>query len=102
MRILNLEDLCSHGNINGRKLIVEILEACLKAADPYNNTKMLMRIEGKKLIVGSNSFKPNGDPNNCEEIFDLDDIGRIYVLGAGKGVQRIAKAIEDVLGDHLT
>ncbi|NLY74566.1 MAG: DUF4147 domain-containing protein [Firmicutes bacterium] len=102
MRILNLEDLCSHGNINGRKLIVEILEAGLKAADPYNNTKMLMRIEGKKLIVGSNSFKPNGDPNNCEEIFDLDDIGRIYVLGAGKGVQRIAKAIEDVLGDHLT
>ena len=25
-----------------------------------------------------------------------------FVFGAGKGIQRIAKAIEDVLGDHLT
>ncbi len=37
-----------------------------------------------------------------EEVFDLDEIGRIFVFGAGKGIQRVAKAIEDVLGDRLT
>ena len=27
------------------------------------------------------------------------EIGRIYVFGAGKGIQNVAKAIEDVLGE---
>ncbi len=36
------------------------------------------------------------------EVFDLSKIGRIFVFGAGKGIQRVAKAIEEKLGDHLT
>lgn len=102
-RILNYEQLIPHGNIAGRKVVLDILEEGLQAADPYNNTIRLFNIQNKKLIIGSQKdFIPEGDPQSHEEIIDLKKINRIFVFGAAKGVQRIAKAIEDVLGDHLT
>lgn len=102
MRILNRETLVSHGAIEGRKAVLEILEAGLTAADPYNNTKRLFRLQKNRLIVGEKEFEPAGSPKTGDEVFDLSKIGRIYVFGAGKGVQRVAKGIEDVLGDRLT
>jgi glycerate 2-kinase len=101
-RILNASTLASHGNVAARKAMVAILEAGLQAADPYYTTLKMLRIEGDKLIVGRVDFEPDGDPQSGEEVIDLSEIGRIYVFGAGKGVQRIAKAIEDTLGDRLT
>ena len=47
-------------------------------------------------------FEPEGDPHSGEEVIDLNGIGRIFVFGAGKGSQRVAKAIEDILGERLT
>ncbi|GAB4559566.1 MAG: glycerate kinase [Anaerolineae bacterium] len=102
MRILNADRLSCHGNKAGRQAILQILEAGLQAADPYYNTLKLLRVEGDRLIVGHPDFEPKGSPVTGEEVFDLRQIGRIYVIGAGKGVQRVAKAIEDVLGDRLT
>ena len=102
MRILNQGALTSHGNIAGRRALVEIMEAGLQAADPYNNTHRLIRRVGSKLIVGCRDFEPAGDPHSGDEVIDLDEIGRIFVFGAGKGIQRIARAIEDILGDRLT
>lgn len=102
MRILNQDALRSHGNVAGRQALVEILEAGLCAADPYNNTRRLIRRQDNRLIVGCPDFEPRGDPQTGDEVIDLDRVGRIYVLGAGKGIQRIARAIEDVLGDRLT
>ncbi len=101
-RILNLDDLMSHGNIAGRKATLAILEAGLQAADPYNNARDLLRIEGNRLIVGHPDFEPLGGPTTGPEVFDLDQVGRIFVFGAGKGIQRVAKAIEEALGDRLT
>jgi len=100
-RILNAQSLASHGNIAGRKAILEILEAGLKAVDPYNNTKKLVRLKGNSLIIGGEDFEPQGSPKSGNEVIDLSKIGKIYVIGAGKGIQRIAKAIEDTLGDRL-
>jgi len=102
VRIQNVEALVSHGNISGRKAMVEILEAGLEAADPYNNTGKLLRVESGKLIVGNKDFEPRGTPRTGDEIYDLPKVGNIYVFGAGKGCQRVAKAIEDILGDRLT
>jgi len=102
MRILNAEKLVSHGNVPGRKAMVEILEAGLQAADPYVNARKLLRVEGNRLIVGLPDFEPHGAPQSGEEVFDLTQVGRIYVIGAGKGVQRIALAIEETLGDRLS
>jgi len=101
-RIQNMEELVSTGNVPGRKAMVEILEAGLQGADPYENTKRLMRLEGDRLIVGREEYEPVGSPRTGEEVFDLSRIGKIYVFGAGKGMQRVAKAFEDVLGDRLT
>lgn len=97
--IKNMETLISKGNISGRKKVLEIVEAGLRAADPYPNTRKLIRVEDGKLIVGYKEFDVIGKGT---ETFDLSEIGNIYVLGAGKTVQKMAKAIEDVLGDRLT
>jgi glycerate 2-kinase len=102
MRIRNSNDLASHGNTVGRAAMVQILEAGLQAADPYGNTRELVRIQGQTLMVGGGRFEPLGAPVTGEEVIDLSRIGRIFVLGAGKGLQRVAKALEDVLGDRLT
>ena len=34
MRILNTDELMSHGNMRGRAALVQILEAGMQAADP--------------------------------------------------------------------
>ena len=101
-RIQNAENLLSTGNIPGRRAMLQILEAGLQAANPYANARKLMRVENGKLIVGNKELEPSGSPRSGDEVYDLSRIGRIYVLGAGKGIQNVAKAIEDVLGDRLT
>jgi len=101
-RIQNTDTLVSTGNVTGRRHMVEILEAGLQAADPYANTRKLVRVEDGRLVVGCTEFEPAGSPVTGDEFFDLDRTGKIYVFGAGKGVQTTAKAIEDVFGDKLT
>jgi len=101
-RIRNIDNLVSHGNVRARQAMLEILEVGLEAADPYNNTRKLIRLQGNTLIVGNKEFEPSGSPITGEEVYELPKIGRIFVFGAGKGIQRVAKAIEDALGDRLT
>ena len=102
MGITNLETVANHGNVAGRRAVLEIIEAGLRAADPYDKVLKLIRIEGGKLIVGHEDFEPRGSPVTGDEVYDLSTLGRIFVFGAGKGVQRVARAIEDVLGERLT
>jgi len=102
MRILNKETLISHGYRKGRENMVEILEAALKAADPYYSALDMFEIEGNLLRIGGAEFVADGDPHGGAEMVDLREIDRIFVVGAAKGIQRIAKAIEEKLGDHLT
>ncbi|MBW1739482.1 MAG: DUF4147 domain-containing protein, partial [Deltaproteobacteria bacterium] len=54
------------------------------------------------MIVGDKEFEPCGNPKSGDEVYDLSKIRHIYVFGAGKGSQRVVKAIEDVLGDRIT
>ena len=88
MRILNPGALSSHGNRRGRRDLVQILEAGLRAADPYCNTLQLLRAERGSLVVGQRLFEPSGTPHSGDEEFDLHDTGRIFVFGAGKGSSR--------------
>ena len=101
-RILNADALLSHGHEEGRKLMLEILEAGIQAADPYYAILRVMRREGDRLIFSGELFEPAGGPRSGDEIIDLNQAGRIFVFGAGKGIQRAARAVEDVLGDRLT
>ncbi len=102
MRIINKQDLIMHGNNLGRRIVTEILEAGLDAANPYNNTKRLLRLVDNELIIGGKHFEPEGAPLSGCEVVDLTKVRHIYVFGAGKGIQYVAKAIEDTLGDYLT
>ena len=106
MIIKNSDELTSHGNGDARRTVLEILEAGLQASDPYENTRKLIRVEDGKLIVGRRGF-PIERPvelSTCREplMFDLSQVGNIYVIGGGKACQRMALAIEDVLGDLIT
>ena len=112
MIVRNRDALLSHGNVAGRRVVLDILETGLAAGDPYDNVRKTVRIEGGRLLIGSDEF-PLGPMGACDPsrprpfppaplVFDLDTIGAIYLVGGGKAAQRQAKAIEDVLGDRIT
>ncbi len=100
MIIRNRDELTSHGDREGRALVLDILEAGLAAADPYANILKLIRIENDRLLVGG---YPQKDVSGYgDEVIDLSTVEHIYVVGAGKAVQRQAQALEELLGDRLT
>jgi glycerate 2-kinase len=113
MIIKNRDELLSHGNIEGRRKVLDVLETGLVAGDPYDNMCKILRIENGKLLIGSDEF-PLGPMSAVRNpthprpfppaplVFDLDKIGNIYLVGGGKAAQRQAQAIEDILGDLIT
>lgn len=100
--IKNSETLLSHGNMKDRKDALEILEAGLKASDPYKNMMELMWLEGDNLIVDVNRIELDPSKRHSRRVYDLGDYKNIYVIGAGKAAQRMAKGVEDILGDRIT
>ena len=102
MRIKNYDDLISHGNIAGRKIAAQIMQAALEAGNPYNNTLKLVSIKDNKLIFDNKDMESQGDPRSGPEIFDLKETDRIFIFAVGKGILYIVKALEEVLGDNLT
>lgn len=102
MRIKNKDVLSSHGNTEGRKIVSELLDAGLDSIDPYLRVKGLLEIKDEKLIFNTKGYEMKEDPRSGPLEFSLSDIDRIFVIGAAKGIQRAALAIEEVLGDYLT
>lgn len=102
MRIKNKQALTDHGNAEGRRIVAELLDAGLDAIDPYYRIKQFVRLEDNKIILDDRGFEMKGDPHAGPAIYDLRDYDRIYVIGAAKGIQRAALAMEEVLGDRLT
>ncbi len=103
MLVKNYEGLTSHGSIEGRKIVLDIIEAGLRAADPYQNIRKMVRIEDGKLLVGHKSYAVRDTVNvELPLIFDLSQVGNVYLFGGGKAVQRMAQAVEDSLGDLIT
>ena len=95
--------MISHGNIKGRTAVYEILEAGLKAGDPYNRMLQMLRLEDGVLTLGCPLYEPKGTPCPGDVSYNLDlDIDRVFVFGAGKGMLRVVRALEDVLGNYLT
>ena len=101
MRIRNTETLTNHGNRTIRKDVAAILDAGMTAGDPYGNTLKLVRVENGSLLVGGTDYEPFDTPRPGIVAMDLATTGRIFVFGAGKGIQRVAEALEDTLGDRI-
>ena len=102
MRILNKEMLTAHGNREGRKIVAELLDAGMDALDPYVRVKKLVRLENNRIILDDRGFEMRGDPHAGPAVYGLKDYDRVFVVGAAKGVQRAALAMEEALGDALT
>ncbi len=102
MRIKNKDALTSHGNINGRKIVAELLDAGLDALDPYFRVKEFIKVENNKIVINNVGFEMKDDPHAGAIQFDLKEYDRVFVIGAAKGIQRAAVAFEEVLGDVLT
>lgn len=94
--------MINHGNITGRKIVAELLDAGLDSIDPYYRVKDFLKIENGKIILDDRGYEMKGDPNCGRAEYDLNYYKRIFVIGAAKGVQRAALAFEEVLGDYLT
>jgi glycerate-2-kinase len=86
--IKNRDELLSHGNRRGRKIVLDIIEYAIKAVDAYEAVKKKVRIENSKLIVEG-------------LIYDLSSVGDIFVIGAGKASFSIAQALDEILGSNI-
>ena len=85
--IKNRATLLSHGNVNLRRDTLDIIDHALLMSDPYFQVKKLVSLQGNRLKVGQLEY-------------NLDQYGRIFVLGAGKATYPIAKALEEILGGN--
>jgi glycerate 2-kinase len=74
---------------NHKEILGRILRAGLDAVDPEAAVLNCVSREGSTLSVGDRDY-------------GLDRYKRILLIGAGKGTAPMAKAVEEILGDHLT
>ncbi len=68
--------------------LAQIMAAAIRAVDAENAVKANLKINGDSLFVGEKSF-------------DLREINRIFVVGAGKAGAAMAKAADDILGEKI-
>ncbi len=69
--------------------LADIFTAALSAVDPYNDVRRAVKADGDTLLAGDASY-------------DLSGFDRIVVVGAGKATARMARAVEEILGDKIT
>jgi len=89
MYIKNIKELLLADCHSLKEIGLRIINNALIAADPYIATKTLIRLDGEILIIGSLQF-------------DLSKKKNIYVLGGGKAVYPVAKALEEILQEKIT
>ncbi len=75
-------------NLTQRKPILTILEAALKAVDPTEAVRRVLHRTGDQLQIG-------------EQQYDLTQIRRVLVIGAGKAGAPMSQAVEAVLGKRI-
>ena len=88
-KIKNYDKLIDHGDVESRKVVLEITDKTLQRLDAYYRIKSIMKLKGDILHIGSKSW-------------DLSKKKHIYLLGAGKACNHMAMAVDEVLGDKLT
>jgi len=66
----------------------------LSAVDPSKILKDRIRIEKDCLLI-----KTDG---NLENVFDLKEVDKIFLVGTGKAASVMAQAIEEIFGDRIT
>lgn len=88
-KIKNYEALISHGDRQGRKIVLDITEQTLRRLDARERIRSIVHMEGDVLCIG-------------ERRWDLSKKRNVYLIGAGKACNHMAMAFDEILGDHLT
>ena len=88
-KIKNRERLLGHGDVESRRVVLDIADQTLARLDSYNRIKGIMRMEGDILQVGVKRW-------------DLAKKRNVYLLGAGKACNHMAMAVDEILGDRLS
>ncbi len=73
--------------------LAAIFRAALDRVDPYRMILDHVRVDGDRLVVAFEGQRHQ---------VDLAGYGRILVLGIGKASARMARAVEEVLGDRVS
>lgn len=87
--IRNRGALASHGDEASRQIVLDVAERTLRRLNSYRRIKSFVRLEGSLLRIGDKSW-------------DLDTKENVYLLGAGKAANHMARAVDEILGDRLT
>ena len=92
-KIINREKLIENGETSdirrGRDLALQCLEQAVNAAEPKRLIKAKLKVKNDQLQV-----------EGCT--FDLGKFKHVYVVGGGKAGGKMAQALEEVLGKHVT
>lgn len=86
--IKNRHLLLSSGHVAGRSVVLDVLEDALRSLDGYRLIRNLLRREDDCLRIGDLSW-------------DLAPPRRVFVVGAGKAGNAMARAVDEVLGDRI-
>ncbi len=89
MKIKNRDELLCRGDIEAKRILLDIAEKTLSQLDAYGRIKTLMHVRDGKLFIGERSWT-------------LQRPRRVYLLGAGKACNAMAVAVEEILGEYLT
>jgi glycerate-2-kinase len=88
-KIRNSEEILARGDVDSRRIVLDIADRTLDRLDSYRRIRSIMRMEGDVLHIGTRSW-------------DLSRKRNVYLFGAGKACNHMAMAVDHVLGDRLT
>ncbi|NHJ33730.1 MAG: glycerate kinase [Asgard group archaeon] len=75
--------------IEARKIALEIINEGIKAADPKKAIHDSIKLVNDEIRFSNGS------------IFSINDISRLFVIGAGKATVMMAEAVEEILGQNI-
>lgn len=87
--IKNANSLLSVGEKESREIVLGILDETLYRLDSYKLLKQIVKVDGDIMTIGERSW-------------DLSKKKNIYLIGAGKAANAMAKAFDEILGDRIT
>jgi glycerate 2-kinase len=88
MAIRNRDALAAVGDGTVRRTLLAMADEALDALNTEPVIRRLVRFDGQTLHVGRRSW-------------EMDDFGRVFVIGAGKAANAMARAMENVLGGRI-
>ena len=87
-KIKNANDLLVGNNSQARETVLRIIDETLQHVDSYRVLKNMVKVDDTKLTIG-------------DKTWNLTEGQKIYIIAAGKASNAMAKALDEVLGNHI-